>query len=382
MLHVVDTLRPGGKERLVVDFANGLDAERFHVAVCATREGGPLENQLAPGVNLITLNRTRRWQGLGAFRSLLHTVRPHVVHSHGAGSGALVGLFRAARLLEVPHVWHDHRSDLPARPSAGRERLARMGVDAYVGVSPANCEWATDVLGLPPERVHLITNAVDLERFWAASPSLREGLGGLDRVLLVIVAGFRPEKDHPMLFRAVSECQTRGSFRLLVVGPQFEVFADYLAECRSLIDRLGLGEDVSMLGAREDVPTILASVDGGLLASRRESGPLALAEYMAAGLPYVVTSTGELTAQVEGSGTGFIVPPADAAAMAAAIDRLVRMPAQARRELGARGRFLAEELFDCKRAVSAVASLYAALIDRKKGPVDLHSGLGFTEDPR
>lgn len=371
VLHVLDTLRTGGRERMAVDIANLLDPADFDVTVCATREGGPMAAEVRPGVDVVVLGRRSTWgpAGLARFCRLVRARRIDVVHSHGSGPARMVALCRALRLIRARHLFHDHAiaPEIGRRPPLVSRAWAALGVDACVAADEHSRAWAVSTLGKAPEAVTMIPNGIDLTRFAAPPPPARPQPGlPPDDLTLVMVAGFRPQKDHPALLRAVARCQARERVHLLLVGPDFDAHAAYAKHCRSLIGELGLDRRVTLLGPSAGIPAVLAAADAGVLSSTHESGPLALAEYMAAGLPYIVTDTGELARAVKGSGTGWIVPPGDVEALAAAIDQLAALPAAARRAMGERGRDLAHQLFDQRRVVASVAEAYRRLAGRPR----------------
>lgn len=358
VLHVVDSLDLGGAERMAVELASLTDPEEFAVSLCATRAGGPLAAALSDDVPLDVLGRRRRWDAGGVlrFRRIVRDRRIDIVHTHGRGSAQFVALCRAGG-LRVRHVFHDHFGgvDVDAHAGAGLRLACRWGVDAYIGVHRTLCDRAVETLGLPASRVHLVPNGVMVGRFTPATPADEN-----QNLRLVAVAGFRPDKDHGTLLRAVAQC--RAPVELLLVGATAPAHAGYLADCRALVDHLGLAQRVTFAGGRDDVPVVLAGADAGVLSSRTESGPLALLEYMAAGLPFVVTDTGEVTARVKESGAGLVVPVGDPTAMAAALDRLAGMAPAERAAMGARGRARVEAEFDQWVVARRVADVYRSML--------------------
>ena len=148
---------------------------------------------------------------------------------------------------------------------------------------------------------------------------------------IVCVANFRPQKDHPNLLNAMAMVKDSvPDAHLLLAGEAAD--DDYKAGLAARIAELGLEGNVTWLGARRDVPAILAQCDVGVLSSRSEGLPLALLEYGAAGLATVATAVGE-SAEVLGSGaSGVLVPPGCPEALANAIIRLLECSAAAARD--------------------------------------------------
>ena len=98
----------------------------------------------------------------------------------------------------------------------------------------------------------------------------------------------------------------------------------------SLIDELKIRKSVSMLGRRDDMPSVYASLDIMVSASRQEGLPMAILEGMASSLPLVATAVGEVPTVVLDGHTGVLVPPEDASLLASAIVKLLRDSDRAR----------------------------------------------------
>jgi glycosyltransferase involved in cell wall biosynthesis len=103
---------------------------------------------------------------------------------------------------------------------------------------------------------------------------------------------------------------------------------------------------VRFLGAREDMPELMNASDALLLSSVVEGLPMVLLEAAASGLPCVATNVGGVKECIVNEQTGFVVPAKDPAALAAAMSRLIEMPAGARQRIGEAARALALERFD------------------------------------
>ena len=121
-------------------------------------------------------------------------------------------------------------------------------------------------------------------------------------------------------------------------------------------DELGLQDHVRLLGAREDVPQLLAAMDVFVLCSRSEGYSMALVEASASALPIVATDVGGNAEIVQHGLTGLIVPPAQVPRLAAAMGDL-EMDAAVRLRFGHAGREWALR----SGSVQAMARAYEAL---------------------
>lgn len=129
-----------------------------------------------------------------------------------------------------------------------------------------------------------------------------------------------------------------------------------------MLDRLHLNDRVHLLGERNDVPEILNCADAGVLSSLNETGPLAILEYMASGLPFAATDTGEIAGAVRDLNVGFLTPPGDHHALAGSLLSLIEMSEIRRQEMGERGRSEVGSRFSQKMAIRQIQRVYDDLL--------------------
>jgi glycosyltransferase involved in cell wall biosynthesis len=130
---------------------------------------------------------------------------------------------------------------------------------------------------------------------------------------------------------------------------------------------------VHLLGLRPDVAAVLAAADVFVLPSLSEGLPLALLEAMFAGRPIVASDVGEVAVALAGGEAGVLVEPGNAAALAAALDRLLREPDHARR-LGERAARRAAAEYDVSRMVARYAETYHTVLGRRPAGSPSRSG--------
>jgi glycosyltransferase involved in cell wall biosynthesis len=124
----------------------------------------------------------------------------------------------------------------------------------------------------------------------------------------------------------------------------------------ALLQTAGLDDRLRMLGYRTDVAALLAAADIFTLPSRFEGLPMSVIEAMLTGLPVVATDIRGPQEQVVPDVTGLLVPPRQAAPLAAALRRLARDPAL-RRDMGMAGRTRALEHYDEAKVLSRTLDL-------------------------
>ena len=267
--------------------------------------------------------------------TFLRRERVDILHAHKFGSnawGAILG-----RLARVPViVAHEHGSDTAGRPLRrfiDRNIIGR-GADLVIAVSEADRHRLLDQEGLRPDKVRVIPNGVP-----SLSPQGTDLRAELrirsDAPVVVTVAVVRPEKALGNLIQAAAILASEfHALRVLVVGTGPPLLVEGLER---LVRELRLGEVVTLLGSRVDVPDVLAAADVAVICSDREGQPLALMEYMAASKAIVATRVGGVPELIEDRAQGILVAPRDVNALAAAIRDLLRNPSL-RKELGRRAR--------------------------------------------
>jgi glycosyltransferase involved in cell wall biosynthesis len=126
---------------------------------------------------------------------------------------------------------------------------------------------------------------------------------------------------------------------------------------------LGVEGRVRFLGARHDVPALLALADLAVLPTQADLLPTAVLEAMAAGTPVVASAVGGIPELIEHGQSGLLVPPGDPAALVAACGELLGAPERAER-LAARARAVIAERFTLERQAERLAEIYTELTAR------------------
>lgn len=196
-------------------------------------------------------------------------------------------------------------------------RWAARRADASIGV----CAALVDVLrdwGLPSDRLHVMRNGVDLERFHPVPPAQARAelrIGG--EPVLLSVGHLIERKGHHIAIGAMPAVLRRHPrAQLLVVGAGEEQ-----ARLQSQIDSLGLQQSVRLAGAvpNDRLATWYSAADALILASSREGWANVLLESMACGTPVVATRIWGTPEVVQNASVGALVAEREAGAFAQAI---------------------------------------------------------------
>jgi glycosyltransferase involved in cell wall biosynthesis len=237
-----------------------------------------------------------------------------------------------------------------------RDAAVNPLVDLRLAVSGFVAESVLRVEHVPPSRIAVVENGVDVPRFERASgDGVAEELA-IDRggqPLVVCVSRLWREKGVETAVRAVPRLE-RGAVLALVGDGPLE------RELGELAARLGVRERVRVLGLRDDVERLLAAADVSIVPSSwDEAFGQAVAESMAAGKPVVVTRSGAMPSIV--GGAGLVVPKKDPDALAHAVNRLLA-DAALRARLGAEARARARAHYDLPRWVDRMLAVYARFV--------------------
>lgn len=214
---------------------------------------------------------------------------------------------------------------------------------------------------VPGTVVEDVDNAVDVDAFPTAP------LAG-DPPTLLYVGTLSRRKGLVDLMRALELLAARGgtAYRLQVVGGSAEVGETEAEDLRAAVR--AAGHESALLGPRspEQVRQHLTQADVFVLPSHWEGQPIAILEAMASGVPVVVTAVGANPDVVRDGVDGLVVPSHDPAALADALERVLR-DADLRRRLGASARERAAERHDSAVLRQRMTALYG-LVLRRHGP--------------
>jgi glycosyltransferase involved in cell wall biosynthesis len=311
-------------------------------------------------------------RALRELHRLFRTLRPDIVHTHNPKPGVYGRLAAAAArvpaIVNTVHGLYAQPTD-PWRRRAAVYALERVAAGCSHAELVQNTEDLETLarLGVPRERMTLLGNGVDLQRFRpdAVSPDdverLRSSLGfGPRDVVVCSVGRLVWEKGYRELFAAAALLHTEGSsIRWVVVGPPDLSKSDRVDEPSV---RQAERDGVLFLGFRDDMPLLYAASDLFVLASHREGFPRAAMEAAAMGLPVVATDVRGCRQVVDDGVTGRLVPVRDAPALAAAVRALAASPG-VRSDMSVAARTKARRQFDQARVIDTTLATYARLLE-------------------
>lgn len=372
VLHIIDTLCIGGMERMAVELCNGLVSSGEEVGLCISRGPAPLAAELRDEVRILELERRKRFAlpPLLRLAGMMREQGCQLLHAHGRTSFSLAAFMRLLGMHNRPLIYHEHLGvgEEPALPFWLRAFGGRYAT-AFVGVC-AEQEAIARAAGIGPQRFHVVPNARDLTPFaQAPAQDLRARFHlPQDRALALVVAALRPDKGIDLLLDALPQCCSREQLSVIVAGRAAD--QDYAALCQSRAERLQKAPLLRFVGEQAEIPTLMRNADFLIMPSRRESGPLALIEAMAAELPFASFLVGGVAQAAHAAGLPGFVAPQDCAALAQGIDSLVADWVEGRRRDTKAARSWVDKHHDIEQITQTWLNLYRQLItsDRPAQP--------------
>ncbi len=374
-------LATGGTASHVIALAAGCRAAGLTVSVLGPPQAIALFGDDVDTVAVRIADRPHPVQDAAAIvglRAALAVSQPDVVHAHGVRAGAFAALAIAGLHGARLHGARLHGARLHGASLHGRDRPA---LAVTVHNAPPEARAARLIYGLLERicarRADLVLCAsADLlarmrslgaaaERFDvpalpAPAPTAAEvakaraDIGADNRPVVLAVARLAPQKGLDVLIDAAAAWCAREPRPRTVIAGDGPLAADLSARASRS------GADVELLGARHDVPALLAVADVVVVPSRWEARALIIQEAMRSGRPIVATSVGS-TPELTGPDGAILVPPGDPAALAEAV-AVVLDDAPLAARLGEAARARSATFPSQQDAVDAALASYARLL--------------------
>jgi glycosyltransferase involved in cell wall biosynthesis len=364
ILHIISSGGMYGAEAVIVNMSRTLN-EGPHCSMLGVflNSSNPNlqlhENAIKEGIEsyLIPCNGQIDRKAITSIRDLVKRAGVDVVHAHGykADLYAYIAL-RASGvpLVSTCHNWLDND-----RKTFFYGEVDRLILRAYARVVAVSEDVRQRLLksGVKAKKISMIRNGIDLRPFDRASAVVKDELAWGAYQVVGLVGRLSVEKGVDIFMHAAARVLAHCPDAKFIVagdGPDS-------AGLETLIDQLGIRGSVRLLGRRDDMPSLYASLDVMVSASRQEGLPIAILEGMASRLPLIATAVGEVPAVILDGRTGVLVPTEAPELLAAAIIDLLRNPAKQER-LGSAARQLVEDEFSAGRMTADYLRVYEEAI--------------------
>jgi L-malate glycosyltransferase len=276
-----------------------------------------------------------------------------IIHAHYAVPNALAAVLAAEMSGVSPGIVTTlHGTDTtllgqdPAYSTAIEYALARS--NAVTAVSESLREQTQEILK-PANEIEVIPNFFTPRVPSKTRDEVRKELGLTDEFLILHMSNMRPGKRIDLLLQTVAQMTTRDRIKLLILaGEPAEPF-------RAIMKDLGIADRIIIRENEASVEEFILAADAGLYTSDYESFGLSILETLWFGKPIVAFDVGGIP---EVAGEGYpLYPFPDTAALAGALDRLVKLPEEAQ-SLGERGRAHVRGNFSAEIVLDRYERLY------------------------
>lgn len=345
-----------------------IDRGKFSPHVISLTDIGEIGTRIAAlGIPVEALGMRRGIPDPIRFVRLVYRVRqvkPDIVHTWMYHAALMGGL--AARLAGVPVViWSIFSSDLLRADTSLLKKLtvswcARMSswLPDCVQYDSHQGKVYHEKIGYREHYSQVIPNGVDLKEFIPneqARQDVRQEIGISSKTPLIgLIARFDPIKNHEGFIKAAGYLhRDMPGVHFLMAGKSIEWTNPIL---KKLIEDTKLTGVFHLLGRRDDIPRITASLDLACLTSWSESFGIVLIEAMACGVPCVSTDCGEQFSIL--GDTGWIVPIGDMEGLAAKWAAFFLLPENDRRLIGEAARVRVTDQFELGAVVKRYETMY------------------------
>ncbi len=245
-----------------------------------------------------------------------------IIHCHDSNAHSMAFISALLQANKTPVVVH-RRVDFPIQKGFfTRLKYKHASVKAYICVSEAIRNVLVSALK-EQDKAYVVYSSVDLDKYPVKSSEvidLKVELGlAKNHVLIGNTAALAPHKDYPTFLKTAKLLAERNPMiRFAIIGegalrPQLE----------EMIGEYGLQGIVFMTGFREDVASLLPSLDVFLMTSKTEGLGSSILNAFATGVPVVATMAGGIPELVEEGQTGLLAKTGDASGLAVQVERLL-----------------------------------------------------------
>ncbi len=349
LLFIITGLSTGGAEMMLYKLLSRINRDRFCPTVVSMIEGGVfVERFRALNITVFDLGMQPgvfKPPALIGLTKLLNQIQPDLIQGWMYHANLIAQLANFFSADKVPVFWSIHHS-------VDSLRAEKLSLVATIKLTALLSSWVETVmfsaakgkkqhlsLGYNPSNAVAISDNFDISKYKPVSNpqfNLRQSLNlAKDSILIGSVARYHPMKDHANLINAAAKLiEDYPKVHFILIGPNVD---DRNSALSNQIKSLNIGEQIHLLGERQDIPEIMTSLDIFTTSSAYgESFPNVLGEAMSCQIPCVATDIGDSEAIV--ADTGIVVPPKDPQALAKAWRKLIVLGKDERHQLGIKAR--------------------------------------------
>ncbi|MCT7958202.1 glycosyltransferase family 4 protein [Laspinema palackyanum] len=377
IVHVTTDLAAHGAQMVLYRLLSRLNRDCYDSVVISLMDGGELVEEIQSlGVPVYTIGLKNSIPTPGQTYFLIKTLsqlKADLIQGwmyHGNLAAQVSNFFVSQNipvLLSIHHClysleYEKKMTRYVIQLSAFLSRLA-TGIIFVSNVSKRQHEQ----LGYFSPNTIVIPNGIDTGQFvpsQKARSAIRAELGLSNNSLLIgLIARFHPMKDHKTFLKAAAlliEEVPDLDIHFVLAGKGINWENTFLSKS---VTQLGLTTRMHLLGERNDIPSLTASLDIASLSSYSETFSNVTAEAMSCGIPCVATDVGDLAYVI--NQTGYLVPPREPLALANAWKQVIDLGQEGRVALGKLARSRIINNFSLDNFVVQYENFYKTIPTRK-----------------
>jgi sugar transferase (PEP-CTERM/EpsH1 system associated) len=362
ILHILHAFSHGGLENGIVNIINGSHPDLEH-ELCLLTTAGEFLSRLRKPIRHYELHK-QPGNSLGIIMHLRRVIlESDATIVHTRNWGAFDGVIAACLCPGVTVLHGEHGRDMGDPQGTNRRRnlirrLFSRRIRKFTTVSDDLARWLSRDVGIPKDKIVLIRNGVDTDRYRQHRDSdLREELGiAADEFVIGAIGRLDPVKNHAGLIQSYAILTKKNrNIRLVIVGDGPErIRLEELIRASEVYPRPILA------GYRSDIARFYGLFDAFVLNSFAEGMSNTLLEAMSSGLPVICTSVGANPELVCDAIRGKLIPTADNKTLVNALQHFIDSPAHRLAYSQAAKGFI-QENFSLTAMVSSYNLLYRSL---------------------
>lgn len=348
ILYIIPRFTVGGAEKMVLQYARYFKARDFDITVASVVGRGELEQQFRDsGIEIFVAEKKscfNLFKNYKYLKNIKKIFKPDIIHTHVFSADV------AGYLLRRGVKWFSTQHNVGAEHSWFRKLVLRFilrRAEKIIAVSPVVADFCAQELRLKAEKMVLIKNGVEIEK-WRALPAIDFGKESIE---MAVIGRLEKQKGHIYLLRALAEIKNL-PWHLHVYGE-----GSLEKELKQQAEDLKIAGNITWHGVKPDIASELKNIDAVIQPSLWEGRSLVIMEAMAAGR-FVIASPAAGEELIQDKKTGIIVSVHQYKELAEAV-RWVWQNREPAKTMVLAGRDYARENFSIEKNISALEKLYA-----------------------
>ena len=299
------------------------------------------------------------WELFSLYR-MFKKEQVNIVHCNG--SWQIKGVI-AGKLARKNVVWHLNDTEMPGLMRFIFRFVALHFCDFYINAGERVKTYYLNDPRLWKKHMVEIQSPVDTSIFSPKNVRTDEKMARFNGLRIVTVGNLNPRKGIEYFIQMASLLNKHhDNLNFFVVGSHFATQRKYIKAISDLVKSLDV-ENVHFCGISDDVPSIMKAADVYVCSSISEASPISVWEAMSMARAIVTTDVGDVAKFIRDAHNGFVVPPKDAAALAARVGMLIE-DEELRKDFGARARDVAVNSLDIDVCAKKHAQFYREIMKR------------------